>query len=330
MAKKIQNLKPDTVLKNYWRNNEHFADFFNAVLFEGKFVITPDELTDADTEESSILEHKNYAESIEASRDTIKVRKKSSASGIEFVMLGKESQKHIHYAMPLRIMGYDYGTYKKQYDDNASKYISSENMDTDEYLSRMKRTDKFVPVITVVVYYSEKPWDGATTLHDILKIPGEFKKYVNNYKMLLVEARQNDLKLHNTDNVDFFKLLEIVLDKSTPKNENKEKAIQYSEEHQTDKSVIMAIAGVANTKINYNEFQEGSGRMWTLFDAIAEESETKGKAKGKIEGKAEEIVETGYEFGLSENDILERLQRKLDVPLQKAQEYFNMFKKQTV
>ena len=100
--------------------------------------------------------------------------------------------------------------------------------------------------------------------------------------------------------------------------------------YQTDKSVIMAIAGVANTKINYNEFQEGSGRMWTLFDAIAEESETKGKAKGKIEGKAEEIVETGYEFGLSENDILERLQRKLDVPLQKAQEYFNMFKKQTV
>ena len=31
MQKKIQNLKPDIVLKNYWRNNEQFADFFNAV-----------------------------------------------------------------------------------------------------------------------------------------------------------------------------------------------------------------------------------------------------------------------------------------------------------
>lgn len=62
--------------------------------------------------------------------------------------------------------------------------------------------------------------------------------------------------------------------------------------------------------------------MKTLFDAIA--------AEGKAEGKAEEIVETGYEFGLSENDILERLQRKLNVSLQKAQEYFNMYKKPAV
>ena len=34
MSNKIQKLKPDTVLKNYWRNNEQFADLFNAVLFE--------------------------------------------------------------------------------------------------------------------------------------------------------------------------------------------------------------------------------------------------------------------------------------------------------
>lgn len=42
----------------------------------------------------------------EASRDNIKIRKKSSVYGVEFVMLGKESQKHIHYAMPMRVMGY--------------------------------------------------------------------------------------------------------------------------------------------------------------------------------------------------------------------------------
>jgi hypothetical protein len=89
----------DTVLKNYWRNNEWFADFFNAVLFEGRQIISPDELTDIDTEESSILEHKNYAETIEASRDNSKIRKRSSETGIEFAMLGKESQKHIHYTI---------------------------------------------------------------------------------------------------------------------------------------------------------------------------------------------------------------------------------------
>lgn len=121
MATKTQKLKlkPDTILKNYWNDNEQFADFFNAVLFGGEQVISPDELEDIDTEESSILEHKKYAESIKASRDNIKVCKKSLAYGVELVMFGIESQEHIHYAMPMRIMGYDYGTYKKQYDSNA-------------------------------------------------------------------------------------------------------------------------------------------------------------------------------------------------------------------
>ena len=39
MAKKIQDLKPDTVLKNYWSDNERFADIFNAALFDGSPVI---------------------------------------------------------------------------------------------------------------------------------------------------------------------------------------------------------------------------------------------------------------------------------------------------
>ena len=39
MAKKVQELKADTVLKNYWNNKEQFADLFNAVLFQGETVI---------------------------------------------------------------------------------------------------------------------------------------------------------------------------------------------------------------------------------------------------------------------------------------------------
>ena len=40
------------------------------------------------------------------------------------------------------------------------------------------------------------------------------------------------------------------------------------------------------------------------------------KETGIAEGRAEEIIETGYEFGLSEQDILERLQKKLSISLQ--------------
>ena len=222
MPKKTQGLKPDTVLKNYWNDNGQFADFFNAVLFDGEQVISPDELEDADTEESSILEHREYAESIKASRDNIKIHKRSTAYGVELVMLGIESQEHIHYAMPMRVMGYDYGTYKKQYDSNAKKYQTKNGMTDDEYLSRMKQTDRFTPVITVVVYYGDNPWDGATTLHGMLNIPDRMKPFVNDYKMLLVEARKNDLIFHNMTNIAFFDMLKVVLKKGITKNEAKE------------------------------------------------------------------------------------------------------------
>jgi len=122
MSKKKQELSPDIVLKNYWNNNEQFADLFNAALFQGEQIIRPDELLDVDTEESTILENKKYAESIKASRDNIKIRKRSTVHGVELVLLGLESQEHIHYAMPMRVMGYDYAAYKKQYDSNTQKY----------------------------------------------------------------------------------------------------------------------------------------------------------------------------------------------------------------
>jgi len=321
MSKKKQELSPDIVLKNYWNNNEQFADLFNAALFQGEQIIRPDELLDVDTEESTILENKKYAESIKVSRDNIKIRKKSTVYGVEFVLLGLESQEHIHYAMPMRVMGYDYAAYKKQYDSNAQKYKTAEGLNADEYLSRMKKTDKFIPVITVVVYYGEKEWDGAKSLHEMLDIPEKMTKYVNDYKMLLVEARENNLILHNSNNRDLFNLLEILLDTEMPRNKVKEKAIQYSEEHNTGKTVIMTIAGATNTKLDYNSFAKGDGRMCTVFDEIAKE----GEFKGEIRGRAIEIIESGLEFGLSESDILNRLQKKLGVSLQTAQEYLAMF-----
>lgn len=149
-------------------------------------------------------------------------------------------------------MGYDNGTYKKQYDSNAKKYKTETGMEEDEYLSRMMKTDKFEPVITIIVYYGEKAWDGATSLHEMLNVSEEMKAFVNDYKIRLVEARENKLVLHNINNKDLFHLLQIIMDKRIPKNEAKQKVIQYSKEHKVDKSVIMTVAGAANIKLDYN------------------------------------------------------------------------------
>lgn len=307
-------MKPDIIVKNYWRNNEQFADFFNAALFGGKQIIRDDELEDIDTENSTVLEHKEYVESIGAIRDNIKISKKSTAYDVEFTILGIENQEHIHYAMPMRVMGYDYGIYKKQYDDNAVKCKKEKGLSENEYLSKMRKTDRFTPIITIVVYYGEVAWDGAFSLHGMLNIPEVMKPFVNDYKMHLVEARKNNLFFHNINNKDLFNLLEILLDNSRKLNETKEKAIEYAREHKVDKSVIMTVAGATNRKLDYNSIEmKGDADMCTVF----EETWKDGEAKG--------IIETGYDFGISNDDILIQLQKKLNITLQKAQEYLSTY-----
>ena len=51
--------------------------------------------------------------------------------------------------------------------------------------------------------------------------------------------------------------------------------------------------------------------------------------QGRAEGRAEEIIAAGYEFGLSEKTILERLQKKLAITPQQAQEYLATYTKET-
>ena len=174
----------------------------------------------------------------------------------------------------------------------------------------------------VVLDTGEKPWDGAVSLHEILNIPEELKAFVNDYKILLVEARENNLTFHNIKNVAFFNMMKIILNKNLSKEEAKKKVIDYAREHNVDKSVIMTVAGATNCKLDYNALSRKEDfDMCTLFDEIAKENEAKGEAKG--------IIETGLEFGIPEHDILERLQKKLNLSLQTAQEYIKMYGKQT-
>ena len=43
--------------------------------------------------------------------------------------------------------------------------------------------------------------------------------------------------------------------------------------------------------------------MWSVFEETAKEGEARGEARGKAEG----IIDTCYDLGLPEEDILQRL-----------------------
>ena len=102
----------------FWRSNERFADLFNVVVFGGKEVIKPDALQEMDTDVSSVIQMKDYKETLTRTRDVIK----KAAYGVEFVVMGIESQQYIHYAMPLRHMVYDAMSYLKEYQEITRRY----------------------------------------------------------------------------------------------------------------------------------------------------------------------------------------------------------------
>ncbi|SHJ55065.1 Rpn family recombination-promoting nuclease/putative transposase [Hespellia stercorisuis] len=180
--------RADTAVNIFLGDPEHFADVINHGIFRGQPVIIPDRLVELDTASRK-------RESISKVRDIIKSYQNNQAV---FILIGIENQTTIHYAMPLRIMDYDSRSYEKQRRAISARHHKAKDLvgNSDEYISGFSKSDRLIPVITLVVYYGNKAWDGATDLHGILDIPDElrpFKDWIGNYKMHLLEvARIND------------------------------------------------------------------------------------------------------------------------------------------
>ena len=47
-------MKQDEILKQFWKNNNRFADLFNVCVFEGREVVKSDQLEDFDTDVSAV------------------------------------------------------------------------------------------------------------------------------------------------------------------------------------------------------------------------------------------------------------------------------------
>lgn len=184
-----ENVKPDVILKEFWRDNERFADLFNAVLFHGEQIIDPNDLVEADTDISSIVTFKEHAKTVQKLLDVVK----KTAYGIDFVIWGLENQLRIHYAMPLRNMLGDSLGYLKEYSELVRKNKEAKNLcNPHEFLSGMKKGDRLHPMITICVYYGEDPWDGPVTLMDMLDVPEALKPLVSDYKMNLIQVRDSE------------------------------------------------------------------------------------------------------------------------------------------
>lgn len=189
----------DAKAKEFWRDNGRFADFFNAVLFAGREVIRPEDLTELDTDVSAVVKGKRgYVNTVSRARDLVR----KFGYGTEFVLLGLENQQKVNYAEPVCIMNYDAVGYWKE-----CLMVSGERTDEKKRkndwaaLFSMEKGSRIHPIITIVLYYGSEPWDGPKTLHEMfVPTEKEILGAVPDYRLNLVEIRDSErLIFHNPD-----------------------------------------------------------------------------------------------------------------------------------
>ena len=293
----------DVTLKTFWRDNEHFADLFNATVFNGKQVLKPDKLTEMDTDVSATIHSKSYNESITRNRDIVK----KMSDGIEFNILGLEIQDKTHYAMPLRTMTYDALGYIKEYNDikkhhklNKDSFSSHE-----EFLSGINKSDRFHPIITLVLYYGESLWDGPTCLSDMMiSMPDNIKAYFSDYKLNLVQILDSDkYTFYNEDVRDVFNIIRNIY------NDDFDSIYREYESRNVDIDVMELICNITSVPklmdLCTDTEQGGTVNMCEAMKRFQAECESKGMKEGIDSEKVNSIISM-LEFGITKEQILTR------------------------
>ena len=164
--------KVDAATKKYLMQSSVFADIFNFYLYEGQQVIHPGQLRELDPAEISMpYEADRKGEPVQRYRDLFKTLSAMEDRRAAYLLLGIESQDEVHYAAPVRNLLYDALQYARQVEETARNHREQKDYkgrDRGEFLSGFYREDKLLPVITLVVFFSPKEWDGPRSLREMM------------------------------------------------------------------------------------------------------------------------------------------------------------------
>lgn len=299
-------VKPDVILKKFWRDNDRFADLFNATLFNGEMVVDPNDLMETNANVSSVLKVNGHVETLEKVLDVVK----KTAYGVEFIILGLENQENIHYAMPLRHMVGDALCYLKEYQEIAEKNKREvkEWKSVGEFLSRMKKTDRLHPVISICVYYGETEWDGPFCLKDMLVIPEALKPVVSDYQMNLLELNKcENIPFHNKDVKTVFEISKMIYNKEYGKIQ------ELCENQEIDTELALTIGAITRFQrlINNALSSEQKGEQVNMCKAL-EELEQQGILRGEMR-KTIQLVIKKVRKNYTSEETAEMLEEDLTV-----------------
>jgi hypothetical protein len=191
----------DTVTKEYMSQNDHFADLFNYVLFDGEKKIQPSTLRELDPNELGMFLENGAKEDAQKYRDILKRCVMREDGQTTYLICGVENQSEIHYAMVVKNLLYDALNYGKQVQRIAASHREKKDARGAEFLSGFKKTDRLKPVITLTLYWGADPWDGPRSLYEMFSNTNEkILPYISDYHLNLVVPRDiEDFKKFHTE-----------------------------------------------------------------------------------------------------------------------------------
>ena len=276
----------DILLKDYF-TPDIFADAINAILYDGKSVVTPERMRTIDIETQHVEERDGDIRADARFRDLAKIVEVDDAI---YCLFAIEHQSVEDYTMPLRIMEYDVREYLRQVKSNKGVQV------------RIK------PIITIVMYWKADKWNQPVSVKDMfdrntvrwLEDNG-LGGYIQDYRMHLFEpgAVKEDLEKFKTELKDV--IAYVKYSKST------EALKDYNEKYKPDltKSTVTLINELTNSKYVFIEGKERLD-MCEAFEGLIEEGRAKGKAEGRAEGKAEELKEKYKSWVTLSNNLKKR------------------------
>ena len=330
--------KADVNVNIWLSEKKRFANLFNGVIYGGRQVILPEDLEEVNPVSSvSVKNRAGKTKNMKKYRDII-MKWRNQAT---LVLLANESQDKVHYAMPHKVMLYDGMDYETQIRNNWKNFNdrrkqnkkagqSLEHLTAGEYLSRFRKKDRLIPIISLVFYYGSEPWDGPVDLYDMFQLEGTkeeneiLEKYLPNYKINLVDAeRLEDVEKFSDD-------LQVILTMLRYRD-SKEELTDYINENKkffqnVDYETSQAMKAFLNMKQISGE-AEHKEEMIDMCKAIQEmydDGVKDGIQKGVERGIAA-VIRTCRNLNVSEEDTLNNVQREYELSMEEAKKYLETY-----
>lgn len=272
--------KIDDVTKEYVRHNEIFADIFNYFLYNGEQIIKPEYLKECDITQIALPYGNREKDSVQKYRDVLKALQIMEDENGIYVLLGAELQTKIHYAMPARNMLYDAINYVGQINLAAKNHPirKRKGITSDEFLSNFSKKDKILPVITLVVYFGSKKWDGPIRLHDMFNGTNDtLLKFVPDYVINLISPDSMSEEDFNKFHTEFRKVMKFIKFSS-----NKDALQNMLDSDKSFETVSRETANVINVITNSGFSISEKEEVINMCKAIKEIREEE-RAEGRLE-----------------------------------------------